>query len=95
MSTWTRYHWFDLPEDELPWTGATEEPVMPKPMELTGDADPTFDPDHTYFARLSRDWNGHRAGARVIITPSVVVIERDDPMVGADPAPTLQASGAA
>jgi hypothetical protein len=87
MSTWNRYNWFDLPEDELPWTESTEEPVMPKPMRLANDPDATtFNPDHTYFARLSRDWNGHAAGARVIITPSVVVIEQNAPLGERQPA---------
>ena len=59
-------------------------PVMPNTSHIGRLDDPEdhraahrfgFDPAHTYFTTLLRDWRGHPAGSRVLLEATEVAIE--------------------
>jgi hypothetical protein len=89
VSNWQRYTWADFDPVDLPWSFQTEQPVMPVASRFGFLSDPGdrntatglgFDPDHTYFTVLNREWGDHPAGSRVLLEAVEIAIER-----GADP----------
>jgi hypothetical protein len=87
MFTWKLYSWIDFDPYNLPWSCQSEVEVMPsqrRPLRLEKLSDPTdrgratefgFDPEHTYYTWLTRVWNEHPVGSRVLLDADRIAIE--------------------
>jgi hypothetical protein len=45
------------------------------PVDRADALDLGFDPNHTYYTLLARDWNDHPAGSRVLLEAVEIAIE--------------------
>ena len=82
MSVWKQYSWSDFDPRDLPWRGWTNETAANLPENSNNNGRSplfaSFDPEQTLETTLSRPYEGHKAGARVLIEVKRVVIESGD-----------------
>ena len=81
---WKRYSWAEVDPDNLLWLAHSEQAVAretPAIYELTDPSDIStairigFDPRHTYYTVLQREWNGHPADSRVLLEATEIAVE--------------------